>query len=180
MRGGILANAQLASGFGRRADLHLLFLMPLLSTPTEKQVPDSLVAYDRRCESDLPQQPKPHRSPEEAMGLAFVNDLHVSTPVAEQDSEVNQDSRVAWVRIRCPLQVTDASILSIVPAVVCTWNKGFTELIGHEESNSSRPTVSECRLHNRPQIRFGGHVADRVVNKDCVKGFAQPQSSYIA
>jgi hypothetical protein len=67
-----------------------------------------------------------------------------------------------------------------VAAAVCTWNKGFTELIGHEQSNASRPTVSECRLHNLPQIRLGGHMADRVVNKDSVKGLAQPQSSYVA
>jgi hypothetical protein len=65
-----------------------------------------LVAHYRRRESDLPQQPQPYRACEKAMGLAFVHDTHDPLLVAEQDSEVNQNGRVARVRICGPLHVT--------------------------------------------------------------------------
>src|SRR5256885_3689223 len=64
--------------------------------------------------------------------------------------------------------------------MVCTWDKGFTQLIWHEQSDASRTTVNKCRLHDRPQIRFGGHMADRIVNKDRIKVPAQPWSSYVS
>src|SRR5438067_5257538 len=114
------------------------------------------------------------------MGLAFVHDPHDPLFVTEQDSEVNQDRGVARVRICGPLHVTKAAVLSIVAAVVCTWNKGFAQLIWYEQSNASRPTVNKCRLYERPQIRLGRHVAHRIVNKDRIKGPAQTQSSNVA
>ncbi len=86
------------------------------------------------------------------MGLAFMHDSHHAQFVTEQDSEVNQDRGVARVWVCGPLHVANAAVLSIVATVVCTWNKGFTQLIWHEQGNASRPAVNKCRLHDRPQI----------------------------
>ncbi len=114
------------------------------------------------------------------MDLAFVHDPHRPLFVAEQDSEVNQDRRVCRVGICGPLHETHAAVLCIAAAVLCTWNKGFPHLIWYEQSDAPRSTVNKRCLHGRPQIRFGGHVADRIVNKDRIKGPAQPEGSYVA
>src|SRR5205823_1177362 len=71
----------------------------LLATSTQEQVPDALVPDYRRSESDLPQQPQPNRAREQAMGLPFVHDPHDPLLVTEQDSEVDQDRRVARVGV---------------------------------------------------------------------------------
>src|SRR2546430_13510715 len=151
----------------------------LLSAATHEQVSDARVADDRRRETGLPKQAKPYRAREQTVGLAFVHDPYDTLFVAEQESEVNQDGRVPRVRIRGPLHVTHRAVLSVVAAVVCAGDKGFAQLIRHEQGNASRPAVNICGLHDREQIRFGGHMADRIVNKDGVKGPAQPQSSYV-
>ncbi len=95
------------------------------STTTQKQVSDALVAHNRRRESNFPQQPQPNCPREQAMGLAFVHGPYDPLFVTEQDSEINQDRCVAWVRISGPLHVTQAAVVAVVTAMVRTWNEGF-------------------------------------------------------
>ena len=62
----------------------------------------------------LSEKTKPVGPGEQAQNVSVLRDLDGAIPLAEEKGEMNLIGRVGWIRIRGPLEVAEASFLSVV------------------------------------------------------------------
>jgi hypothetical protein len=132
-----------------------------------------------RLESGLGQPSEPVAPREEALDVTIVLDADRPIALAQQIGIVDEVCPVGRVWIPGPFQIAQSSLPAIVTAVIGRRMKRLADVIGREESGTTRPTVHEHRFDRLAQILFRSHVHDGVVYEDAIELSSQPDGAHV-
>jgi hypothetical protein len=80
----------------------------------QEHVADNFVADDAGLESNFAKQAEPEGTGEEAVVLALVHDADVTVLVSDENSEVDEDCVVFWIRVRSPLHEAHIAFATVI------------------------------------------------------------------
>ena len=147
---------------------------------SKEEFSNFIVVNHGRVQAHSAQQAQPLCPWKQTQNVAIVHQARLALLVAQEDCKVNSIRVVVGVGIEDPLQKAQTPTLGIGSSLISACDKRLAHEVGDEQRDTTGSAVLVCRLHHRPQISFGGHMADRVVNEDHVEGSAEAHHSYVA
>ena len=90
-----------------------------------------------------------------------------------------QEGGIGRIGVQRPFKITHAPGASIMPSMIGYWLKVFYCVVRSEKGDTSRLAVFECRSESATQVLFGGHIVNRIMNKDGVELTGQPDRAHI-